>query len=71
MMPRRKITHNRTDVRAMWELMEKMGQEPVSVKYHPDGTFRIMTRKHAEITGPHLSTSVGNPWDEVLTDAPA
>ncbi len=51
-MPRKKISHNRTDVRAQWELMEKMGLEPVSVKFHPDGTFRIMTRKHAEINKP-------------------
>ena len=58
-------------VRAMWDLMQKMGLEPVSVKYHPDGTFRIMTAKHAEINkpphGPSGSAgSVENPWDSVL-----
>ena len=47
-MARPKLTYNRADIRAMWELMERMGQEPVSVKLHPDGTFRIMTRKHTE-----------------------
>lgn len=70
-MPRKKIAHSRTDVRAMWELMEKMGLEPVSVKFHADGTFRIMTVKHAEINkpphGPSGSAGGGeNPWDSVL-----
>lgn len=70
-MPRKKIAHSRTDVRAMWDLMQKMGLEPVSVKYHPDGTFRIMTAKHAEINKPPhalVGPSGGgkNPWDEVL-----
>lgn len=66
-MPRKKITINRSDIRAAWELMEKMGLEPVSVKFHADGTFRIMTKKHAEITKPDNTTVAGpNPWDEVL-----
>ncbi len=68
-MPRKKIAHSRTDVRAMWELMEKMGLEPVSVKFHADGTFRIMTKKHAEITNPANSeTSEGSYWDKVLSN---
>ena len=49
-MPRRKITFARTDVQAMWTLLVSIGEEPVSVKLHKDGTFRIMTKKHAEIT---------------------
>lgn len=68
-MPRRRITHSRTDVRAQWELMEKMGLEPVSVKFHPDGTFRIMTKKYAEITKPPTSDLPGpSYWDKVLHD---
>lgn len=65
-MPRRKLTHSRADVRALWQLMEKMGKEPVSVKFHPDGTFRIMTKKHAEITKGAAADAAPNPWDEVL-----
>lgn len=70
-MPRKKIAHSRTDVRAMWDLMQKMELEPVSVKFHADGTFRIMTAKHAEINKPPRgqSGSAGdgaNPWDSVL-----
>lgn len=64
-MPRKKIAFNRTDVRAMWELMERMGQEPVSVKFHADGTFRIMTAKHAEINKPKGTPVKGNFWDKL------
>ena len=46
MMAKKPITHSRADVRAMWKLLRDIGADPVSVKYHPDGTFRIMTRKH-------------------------
>ncbi len=53
-------------MRALWQLMEKMGKEPVSVKFHPDGTFRIMTKKHAEITKGAAADAAPNPWDEVL-----
>lgn len=71
-MPRKKIAFSRTDVRAMWELMEKMGLEPVSVKFHADGTFRIMTKKHAEITKPSdVVTPKGSYWDKVLSDGSA
>jgi len=70
-MPRPKLTHNRADIRAMWELMEKMGQEPVSVKLHRDGTFRIMTRKHVEAKYGTAGQATGNPWDQELAHAPA
>ena len=69
-MARSKLTHNRADVRAMWELMEKMGQEPVAVKLHPDGTFRIMTRRHTEAKYGTTAHPMGNPWDQVFTHAP-
>lgn len=71
-MPRKKITHSRADVRAQWELMEKMGLEPVSVKFHPDGTFRIMTKKHAEITksnnSPMPVTGDADWWEKKVLD---
>ena len=70
-MPRPKLTHRRADIRAMWELMEKMGQEPVAVKLHPDGTFRIMTRKHVEAKHGPAGQATANPWDQELSDAPA
>lgn len=65
-MPRKKIAFSRTDVRAMWELMEKMGLEPVSVKFHADGTFRIMTKKHAEINKPTTVEASGDDdwWEK-------
>ena len=67
-MSKRPIRHSRADVRAQWKLLEEIGAEPVSVKYHADGTFRIMTKKHAEITKPPPSPEVTeNEWDEVLT----
>ncbi|HZV18041.1 MAG TPA: hypothetical protein VFF84_05040 [Sphingobium sp.] len=69
-MSRPKLTHNRADIRAMWELLEKMGQEPVSVKLHQDGTFRIMTRKHVEAKYGSVAPLTGNPWDQVFTHAP-
>lgn len=70
-MPKKAATHSRADVRAMWKLMKDMGEEPVSVKYHPDGTFRIMTKKHAEIREKALGTLEANSWDEVLTHGEA
>lgn len=69
-MARSKLTHNRADIRAMWELMEKMGQEPVAVKLHPDGTFRIMTRRHTEAKYGTTAHPTGNPWDQVFAHAP-
>lgn len=65
-MPRKKITCNRADVKAQWQVLVDIGAEPVSVKYHPDGTFRIMTKKHAEITGKAVNDNTQNEWDEVL-----
>ena len=67
-MPRKKLTHSRADVKAQWKLLEDLGQEPVSVKYHPDGTFRIMTSKHALITNGSKAEITPNEWDVVLTN---
>jgi len=71
-VPRKKIAVSRTDFRAMWDLMEKMGLEPVSVKFHADGTFRIMTKKHAEIAKPSSAEPpMGSYWDKVLSNGSA
>jgi hypothetical protein len=68
-MPRRKPSFNRTDVKAAWDLHEKCGHEPMYVKYHPDGSFRVITRKHLEFTGQKISSG-GNgaktEWDVAL-----
>jgi len=68
-MPRKKLTHASADVRAQWAVMEKMGLDPQYVKYHRDGSFRIMTRKAVEtkytaqgFTG---TKSTGNYWDKL------
>jgi hypothetical protein len=45
-MARRPCTHNRADVRAQIKLLESMGKAVTAIKYHPDGTFRLMTSEH-------------------------
>jgi hypothetical protein len=50
-MGRNSITYNRADVKAAWQLLEKIGQKPTAVKFHPDGTFRIMTSDHVSKNG--------------------
>src|SRR3546814_12286111 len=69
-MARSKLTHNRADIRAMWELTEKMGQEPVAVKLHPAGTFRIMTLRHTEAKSGPTTHPMGHPVDQVVARAP-
>jgi hypothetical protein len=65
-MPRRKPTYSRADVKAAIALMEALGKKVTAVKYHPDGTFRIMTSEHVSKDKTALDNS--NPWDEVLSD---
>lgn len=68
-MARKKITHDRSDVRAQWKLLKDLGEEPVAVKYHPDGTFRIMLARYAEITRPQQAgASSASYWDKVMSD---
>jgi len=62
-MPRRKVTHSRTDVRAQWKLLVDMGAEPVSITFFPDGSFEITTAKGARI---EAAEPEYNEWDEVL-----
>jgi hypothetical protein len=45
-MPRKPLTHNRNDVKRAIKLMEDMGKTVTAVKYHPDGTFRVITSEH-------------------------
>jgi hypothetical protein len=45
-MARRPCTHNRADVRAQIKVLESMGKVVTAIKYHPDGTFRLMTSEH-------------------------
>jgi hypothetical protein len=45
-MARTPCTHNRADVRAQIKLLESMGKTVTAVKYHRDGTFRLMTAEH-------------------------
>lgn len=59
------------EVRRQWKLLIAIGEVPVSVKFHPDGTFRIMTQKHAEIREKAIGALDANSWDEVLTDGKA
>ena len=74
-MPRKKLSHSSADVRAQWAVMEKMGLEPMYVKYHPDGTFRIMTKKAVETKyaaqGFNGTKQSGGYWDKVLNNGPA
>jgi hypothetical protein len=64
-MPRKPHTHNRADVKQAIELMEKMGKIVTAVKYHPDGTFRVMTSDHVS-KGSAPAEPEPNPWDAVL-----
>lgn len=45
-MPRKPCTHNRADVRAQIKVLESMGKIVTAVKFHPDGTFRLMSSEH-------------------------
>ena len=61
-MPKKPCTHNRSDVKRAIELLESLGKTVTAVKYHPDGTFRVMTSDHAS----KIDHAKGNPWDQVL-----
>ena len=54
-MPRKPCTHNRKDVKQAIQLMEDMGKTVTAVKYHPDGTFRVMTSEHTSKLASDLS----------------
>lgn len=54
-MPRKPCTHQRRDVKQAIQLMEAMGKTVTAVKYHPDGTFRVMTSEHVSKLASDLS----------------
>lgn len=72
-MANRKPSFNRSDVKAAWKLLELAGEEPVSIRVEPNGTFSIITKKYAEMAGlPLAKAEVVNPWDTALAgDGPA
>ena len=45
-MPRKPLTYNRNDVKQAIKLVEEAGKTVTAVKFHPDGTFRVMTSEH-------------------------
>lgn len=63
-MPRKSCHISRPDVTAMWNLLLRLGEKPVALKVHPDGTFRILTEKCLKESG--SSTINPNEWDVVL-----
>jgi hypothetical protein len=63
-MPRRPCTHNRSDVRRAIELMESLGKIVTAVKYHPDGSFRVITSDHVSKTDP--TNGKTSYWDKAL-----
>lgn len=54
-MPRRPYTYQRRDVKQAIQLMEAMGKTVTAVKYHPDGTFRVMTSEHVSKSASDLN----------------
>ena len=63
-MPRKSPSFSRADVKAMWKLLEGLGEEPCAIKYHGDGSFRIMTKKYLS-QNPNAPL-VASDWDEVF-----
>jgi hypothetical protein len=56
----------------MWELMEKMGEEPAMLCCLADGTFRIATLKMASLLeGVPTQPASSSFWDKVLDHGPA
>lgn len=71
MMPRRKITFNKTDVRAMWKLMKDMGEEPAAVRVFVDGSVRLLAIDAAKLVeGGEVKPSGPSFWDKVLEHDP-
>ena len=63
-MARRKPTHNRADVIQAIKVLELLGKTVTAVKYHKDGTFRVMTSEH--VSKASQPEAKPNSWDEVL-----
>ena len=65
-MARRKPTHNRADVLQAIKVLESLGKTVTSVKYHADGTFRVMTSEHVSKAN-QPGEAKPNSWDPILT----
>lgn len=50
-MPRKLPTYNQADVESAIKLMQMLGKTVTAVKFHPDGTFRVMTAEHVSKAG--------------------
>lgn len=62
-MPRKPSNLNRADVKQAIALMEALGKTVTAVKFHPDGTFRVMTKDHVSVPA---AADEPNPWDKVF-----
>ena len=70
-MPRRKITFNKADVRAMWKLMKDMGEEPSAVRIFMDGSVRLLAINANNILEDgEVKPSGSTFWDKVLEHDP-
>lgn len=64
-MARKRATHSRADIKAQIALLESIGKKVVQVKFHPDGTFRLITADAVNkgTTNAEEPALVG--WDDV------
>lgn len=60
-MPRKKLTHSRADIKAQIVLLESIGKKVVQVKYHDDGSFRLVTADALKQAAE--AAQQANPWD--------
>ena len=73
-MPRRKPAHSQTDLQAGWKLMTKMGKEPNAIRFHIDGSLRLLCIDPAALTvmtDVAASGEAENYWNKVLNDGSA
>lgn len=63
-MPSKPATISSPDFKRAWKALISLGEKPVAAKFHPDGTFRILTEKCLKNTG--QNTVDPNEWDVVL-----
>lgn len=64
-MPRRNPPTFRSHrIATVWKLMKSLGEDPVAIKVHPDGSFRVLTAKCLAASGNAAINP--NEWDVVL-----
>jgi hypothetical protein len=54
-MPRKPPTYNMSDIKKAIKLFEATGKTVTAIKFHPDGTFRLMTSEHVSKSSADLS----------------